>query len=151
MLTYRRATPAQEGSFLVLLREKTGGYLEPTLRAMGMTWTAFAEMVRTVGEVRAIARGSATVGFVWIERRDGTLHVHGVALEPPFRGQGIGTALFRDLEEEFRTSVTAIELGVHDSNPRARTLYERLGFRVEKTLPEVGFAILRKPIGERRT
>lgn len=150
MLTYGKATAKQRDAFLVLLREKTGGYLEPTLRVMGMTWDEFADMVRTVGEVRAILRARTTVGFAWIERRDRTLHVHGVALEPPFRGQGIGTAVFRDLEEEYRASVDAIELGVHESNPRARALYERLGFRVETALPDVGFTVLRKPIGAPR-
>ncbi len=150
MLTYRKATIPQCDAFLVLLREKTGGYLEPTLRVMGMTWDEFAEMVRTVGEVRAILRARTTVGFVWIERRDRTLHVHGVALEPAFRRQGIGTAVFRDLEEEFCASVDAIELGVHESNSRARALYERLGFHVETALPDVGFRILRKSIGASR-
>ncbi len=150
MLTYREATVQQRDAFLALLREKTGGYLEPTLRVVGMTRDEFTEMVRTVGEERAIVRARTTVGFVWIERRDRTLCVHGVALEPSFRGQGIGAAVFRDLEEEFRTSVDTVELGVHESNPRARALYERLGFRVETALPEIGFSVLQELIGVSR-
>lgn len=148
MLTYRKATAKQCDAFLVLLREKAGGYPEPPLRVMGMTWNEFAEMVRTVGKVRAIVRVRTTVGFV--ERRDRTFPVHGVALEPPFRGQGIGTAVFRDLAGKFRTSVDAIELGVHESNPRARALYERLGSCAETALPDVGFSVLRKAIGVSR-
>ena len=150
MLAYRKATAQQLDNFLRLLRDEAGGYLEPTLRVMGATWDEFAEKVRTVGQVRAVVRGRTTAGFVWIEERDRTLHVHGIALEPPFRGQGIGTAVFRDLEEEFRASVDALELGVHESNARTRALYERLGFRVEKNLPEIGFAVLRKPLGAPR-
>ena len=150
MLAYRKATAEQLGSLLRLLRDEAGGYLEPTLRLMGATWDEFAEKVRTVGQVRAVVRGRTTVGFVWIEARARTLHMHGIALEPPFRGQGIGTAVFHDLEKEFRNSADALELGVHESNPRACELYERLGFRVEKNLPEIGFAVLRKPFGAPR-
>ncbi|MEI6171604.1 MAG: hypothetical protein WCQ45_03890 [bacterium] len=32
------------------------------------------------------------------------------------------------------------------TNRTARGLHERLGFRVEKALPDVGLAVLRKPI-----
>lgn len=147
MLTYEKPTLEQYETFLQLMREKTGGYLEPTLRAMEMTWEAFDVMFRSVGEVRSIRRDGVNVGFVWIERRDRTLHVHGLALDPPFRGQGIGTRVFRDLEREFRGEADIIELGVHESNPRAWALYERLGFRVGETLPDVQFAVLRKPLG----
>jgi ribosomal protein S18 acetylase RimI-like enzyme len=150
MLAYRKATGQQLDSLLRLLRDEAGGYLEPTLRAMGATWDEFAEKMRTVRQVRAVVRGRTTVGFVWIEKRDRTLHVHGIALEPPFREKGIGTVVFHDLEKEFRNSADALELGVHESNPRARGLHERLGFRVEKDLPEIGFAVLRKPLGAPR-
>jgi GNAT superfamily N-acetyltransferase len=95
MLAYRKATAQQLDDFLRLLRDEAGGYLEPTLRVMGATWDELAEKTRTVGQVRAVVRGRTAVGFVWIEERDRTLHVHGIALEPPFRGQGIGTAVLR--------------------------------------------------------
>jgi ribosomal protein S18 acetylase RimI-like enzyme len=147
MVTYRKATVKQRAEFLALLREESDGSLEPTLRIMGTTWKAFSEAVWTVGEVRSILRGRTTVGFVWIERRDRTLHVHGLAPKAAFRGQGIGTTVFHDLEREFQGTADTVELGVHEVNPRARALCERLGFRVEETLPEVGFVVLRKPLG----
>jgi ribosomal protein S18 acetylase RimI-like enzyme len=146
VLTYATATDAQRDAFLSLLREEMAAYLDPTLRAMGTTWEEFGGMFRSIGLVRTIFRRKAQVGFVWIEHRGRELHIHGLALEPGFRGQGIGTQALRDLEEEFRDNVDIMELGVHESNPRARELYERLGFRVEKTLPDVGFTVLRKAL-----
>jgi ribosomal protein S18 acetylase RimI-like enzyme len=43
--------------------------------------------------------------------------------------------------------VEAIELGVHQSNERAKALYERLGFQVLRYRPEVGFFIMQKIVG----
>lgn len=145
-LTYQKAGPAELAGFLCLLREKTSSYLEPMLRSMGWTWQEFGEMFRSVGDVRAIHRGSMAIGFVWIERRDRVLHLHGLALEPEHRRQGVGTRALADLEDEFRGHVDAIELGVHRSNDRARRLYERMGYRVARSHPETEFDILRKPL-----
>ncbi len=145
-MTYRKATSAEVDAFLELLRADAASYLEPTLRMMGATWDEFARMVRTVGEVRTLRGDEAVLGQVWIELRGRELHVHGLAVRPEARGQGIGTQVFSDLEAEFRQSADTIELGAHESNLRALRLYERLGFRVEERLPDVGFAILRKPL-----
>jgi len=83
---------------------------------------------------------------VWIELRSRELHIHGVALVPEMRGQGIGACAFFDLETEFRDRVDVVELGVHESNADARRLYERLEVSTAKTLPDIGFVVLRKPL-----
>jgi len=45
------------------------------------------------------------------------------------RGRGIGTALIAFLTHEAqRLGATCLEIGVAESNPRARALYQRLGF-----------------------
>jgi ribosomal protein S18 acetylase RimI-like enzyme len=47
------------------------------------------------------------------------------------RGRGIGTELMRRAEETVCSrGFTTIVLGVEDSNPGARRLYERLGYEV---------------------
>jgi ribosomal protein S18 acetylase RimI-like enzyme len=52
------------------------------------------------------------------------LEVHGA-----LRSCGIGTLLIRAAEERIRgRGLDRAELGVEDSNPRARALYERLGY-----------------------
>jgi ribosomal protein S18 acetylase RimI-like enzyme len=59
--------------------------------------------------------------------RTALLIAAGVA--PEFRGHGIGTALMAAAEELVCSrGFEAIVLGVEDSNPRARRLYERLGY-----------------------
>jgi ribosomal protein S18 acetylase RimI-like enzyme len=51
------------------------------------------------------------------------------SVAPAVRGQGIGTALMRAAEELVCSrGFAAIVLGAEDSNPRARRLYERLGY-----------------------
>lgn len=46
------------------------------------------------------------------------------------QGMGIGTLLIAVAEQRIRKRGLAIaELGVEDNNPRARMLYERLGYR----------------------
>ena len=54
----------------------------------------------------------------------------GIFVNPLARGQGIGTALLSALySEAARRGYKEIRLDVIDSNPRARALYEREGFR----------------------
>ena len=71
----------------------------------------------------------------------GKIHVHldhspdavwleAAAVARPHQSQGIGTSLVRAAEALAAERGYAIaELGVEDSNPRARGLYERLGYR----------------------
>ncbi|MBN1857684.1 GNAT family N-acetyltransferase [Candidatus Bipolaricaulota bacterium] len=132
--------------FFSMMKEKTGAYLEPTLIAMGLDWSCLRDMVCAVGEVRAIDREGIPVGFVWIEKRGSRLHVHGLVIDPVYRGRGIGSSVLRDLEHEFAAQVDSIELGVHDSNQRARSLYERLGFELQETRPDAGFLVFRKSL-----
>jgi ribosomal-protein-alanine N-acetyltransferase len=62
------------------------------------------------------------------------IHINNVALRPPFRGRGIGTALMRHvLAEGKRLGAKRATLEVRASNADARRLYERLGFYVAAT------------------
>jgi GNAT superfamily N-acetyltransferase len=56
------------------------------------------------------------------------------AVTPTLRGRGIGTVLMGAAEELVSSrGFDAILLGVEDSNPRARRLYERLGYEAFAT------------------
>jgi ribosomal protein S18 acetylase RimI-like enzyme len=50
------------------------------------------------------------------------------------------------LGARYRGRVDVIELGVQRDNVRAKALYERLGFQVVKTLEDLGFDIMQKPL-----
>lgn len=53
----------------------------------------------------------------------------GIAVAPNSRGQGVGTQLFDALMQYGeKNGYTYIKLDVIDENPRAKALYERLGF-----------------------
>jgi ribosomal protein S18 acetylase RimI-like enzyme len=61
--------------------------------------------------------------------RDGAAVLIAAAVAPELRGRGIGTALVNAAEELVCSrGFGAIVLGVEDWNPRARRLYEHLGY-----------------------
>jgi GNAT superfamily N-acetyltransferase len=63
------------------------------------------------------------------EARDGTPQIAAAAVLPERQSQGIGTALVEAAERlACARGHRVLELGVEDSNPRARQLYERLGY-----------------------
>jgi len=57
-------------------------------------------------------------------------YVESLAVDARYRGQGIGTLLLeRCFEESMAAGKREISLHVVDTNPRAKQLYERMGFR----------------------
>lgn len=59
--------------------------------------------------------------------------IDGICVAEGFRGRGIGQALIQRLcDEAAARGYEALRLEVVDSNPRARALYERMGFRVTR-------------------
>jgi ribosomal-protein-alanine N-acetyltransferase len=62
------------------------------------------------------------------------IHINNVAMRPPYRGRGLGTALLRHvMTEAGRLGAKRATLEVRASNSAARRLYERLGFYVAAT------------------
>jgi len=62
------------------------------------------------------------------------IHINNIALRPPYRGQGFGTALMHHvLDEARRLGARRATLEVRAGNTGARRLYERLGFYVAGT------------------
>jgi len=58
----------------------------------------------------------------------------GIVVDPLYQGMGVGTRLFSKLMDYARAEkYTTIRLDVIDTNPRAKRLYERLGFTEQKT------------------
>ena len=79
------------------------------------------------------------MGIVLFKRpKPDTLHLDTLAVHPDVRGQGIGTQLIEAVEALAQSEgKRRVALDVEDINPRAKQLYERLGFREGKfeTLP----------------
>lgn len=81
--------------------------------------------------VASAGKMSPPLGFVHFELTDGTLYVDMLAVHPASRNQGIGRRLIAAAEATGRSrGCTMARLFVDESNPRARRLYERLGYRI---------------------
>jgi ribosomal protein S18 acetylase RimI-like enzyme len=149
MLTYKVASAPQHEEFLQLMRVDAADYLEYSLRLMRLTWQEFADLTRTVGQIYAIYQDENLVGFYWIEERGRILHLHGLFVKDSYQNQGIGTQVLNMLAGKYASSMEAIELGIHDSNPGARSLYEKLGFKIVKRLADLGFSVMQKPLSKK--
>lgn len=62
--------------------------------------------------------------------KDDVLLMDGICVAASARGSGLGTALLRAIKEEATSrGLSSVRLDVIDTNPRARALYEREGFK----------------------
>lgn len=74
-----------------------------------------------------IEHRGAPVGRLYVDIRDGHVHLIDIALLPQARGRGLGTALLTALQEFARDRAMGLALFVETYNP-AQRLYRRLGF-----------------------
>lgn len=71
------------------------------------------------------------IGGVDYTQSDGTGTLWQLPVHPDHQSQGIGTALIGALEQRARDRGCGVaELSVEKDNPRARSLYERLGYQL---------------------
>jgi ribosomal protein S18 acetylase RimI-like enzyme len=80
--------------------------------------------------VSVIVVDSRPVGSVWLERRPDSLYVHDFEVTPSQQCHGIGSAVVGLVVDQGAGLGLPIVLSVLTANPRARALYERLGFTV---------------------
>lgn len=72
------------------------------------------------------------IGVLQLQDRPEEVVLDLIELLPAWQGKGIGTAVIRSLLAQGKT----VSLRGLTSNPRAAALYERLGFRVVRRMPE---------------
>ena len=77
-----------------------------------------------------VEAAGAPIGRLYLDDRDGDLHLIDISLVPERRGGGIGTAIMADLLDWARGRGKTMTLYVEPPNP-ARRLYERFGFAPE--------------------
>ena len=85
--------------------------------------------------VSIIEAGYRSVGSLWLEQRPDSLYIHDLEIEPASQDRGIGTAVIGMVIEQGAGRGLPIVLSVVPANPRAMSLYERLGFRVTQVEP----------------
>jgi [ribosomal protein S18]-alanine N-acetyltransferase len=80
------------------------------------------------------SRSGRLLGYAICSRYADVWHLMNIAVDPPRRRRGIGSALLTALIER-AGSGESYTLEVRPSNPGAITLYERFGFRTAGTRP----------------
>ncbi|GAA0441575.1 GNAT family N-acetyltransferase [Streptomyces sp. NPDC046215] len=103
------------------------------LGGRAFTGGSASAVLRAYGHLRGLHR---LLFLALFERRPdpGQLVMDGIAVAPGIRGRGVGSLLIEEVaavaaEQDCRQ----IRLDVIDTNPRARALYERLGFTAVRT------------------
>ncbi|HEX2748265.1 MAG TPA: GNAT family N-acetyltransferase [Verrucomicrobiales bacterium] len=81
-------------------------------------------------EFSIIAIRGEDAGRLIVHRGEASIELMDITLLPPWRNQGLGTGIIRELMEEASGSEKSLRLWVEQFNP-ARRLYERLGFAHE--------------------
>ncbi|MCL4378787.1 MAG: GNAT family N-acetyltransferase [Actinobacteria bacterium] len=77
--------------------------------------------------------------------KDGVLRIDSIAVDSSFRSLGIGTKLINRVFEFAKTrGFREVILEVVDTNPRAKDLYERIGFKQKKI---IRYYFLTRPAG----
>jgi len=146
MLSYKPAELEELDELYNLVRNETSECLKDSLWKIGMTESAFQGKFKSVGQVFMILVGGEQAGFYWVEKREAVLHLHGIILRREFQGRGFGRRTLEAIEYRHGEGVTVIELGVYHFNHPARHLYEQMGYKTARTLDDVQFDIMRKPL-----
>jgi ribosomal protein S18 acetylase RimI-like enzyme len=99
---------------------------------VGYGWPAFRLRDQFANEVRVsncyiIVVDGTDAGYVSVEDRGAFWYIDAIAIAPKFQKKGVGTAALVSIMRDAGT--TPIQLNVLHVN-RAKSLYERLGFRV---------------------
>lgn len=105
------------------IQDGNGGFIDPS----------FPEMIRTFGLLSGICR---IVLLMLLDHKieNGELYLDGIAVADSMRKKGIGTRLISEFESLAKTNGhDRVTLEVIDTNPKARALYRRLGYKRVKT------------------
>ncbi len=119
---------------------------EEDISGMGMTVESEAlflnrmltapDTLMIVAEVEGRVAGNCQIRFM-MKRKVRHRADIGIALLQDYWGQGIGTAMFRMMEQVARNrgGIRQMELEYVEGNTRARGLYEKMGFRIVSMHP----------------
>lgn len=98
-------------------------------RQFAASTTAHVRGAEPASTTSVIEVDGESVGRLRVVRHGDRIELAGIQLLPRVQGRGIGTMVIDDLQVEASSAGVPLELSVEHDNPRARALYERLGFR----------------------
>ena len=84
--------------------------------------------------------GQASYGQFRASAGYATCMEHSISLAPDARGQGLGRALLRAVEDHARAGgAHQMIAAVSGENPEGRAFHDRMGYRLVATVPQAGF------------
>lgn len=86
----------------------------------------FARDFQQIREFSVISVDDADAGFLQLQNGSDFRNVAEIHLLPPFQGQGIGSAVLRNIQAD--AEGLPVLIGCFRANKRAYQLYQRLGF-----------------------
>jgi ribosomal protein S18 acetylase RimI-like enzyme len=150
MLTLGLATTQQHYEELLnLICHQNSSCLEVKFDWIQLTCEQFGDYFRSIGAAYRICLDQLLVGMCWVEQTDRILYVYGIIIQPEYQSRGYGQQALELLEYLYQDRIDAIELNVHSSNPRAKSFYKRIGFKVIEYNEENGFYLVHKKCGSR--
>lgn len=130
MLTRRPAT-VEDTEFLWRVQwEALGSYVSQQFGTVETAQREHFDQHFQVTEHDIVEHQGNDVGYLSYWRRDDYLYLANIALLPAYQSRGIGTRLIEEVVDLASSAGLPVRLQVLKSNPRARALYERLGFTV---------------------
>ncbi len=127
---------------MYLMRKDSSSYMNDTLNKIESSWEKLYAMVQSVGTVYRVIKDEQITGYLWIEERGRVVHIHGLVMKDAYKSKGIATEALTYLEHTYRETKDALELGVHESNIPAKSLYEKLGYETVRRIDQIGFLIM---------
>lgn len=129
----READPADSQAVFVLYEDLFRSHVEE-IWGWNEVWqrSNFAEEWASA-RTRLILRGGEVVGYLQTKPEPGFTYVLSLALVPAAQGKGIGAAIIAGLKASAVERNEGVKLSVFRTNPRALSLYSRLGFQITET------------------
>ena len=131
LLDLYAASRADEFSAVGWIPAAVRTFLDQQYQAREVGWAVSAPSADDL----LLVRDGRPLGRLVLDRRADDIRVVDIALMPEEQGQGIGTAVLREVLADADAAGVPVTLHVVATSP-ARRLYERLGFRLVEAEPE---------------
>jgi len=144
VLTIRPARRSDSGAIFEIHLKSLDGLDEESAE-----WFEALLRVRSRRRVALVAEvGGRVVGFAIAYRRGRVAYVDSIAVDPGYRGRGIGSELLSQLERSLRQAgVGLVALSVKDGNKRALDFYLRNGYALRGVVLILSCPVDRLPEG----
>lgn len=83
-------------------------------------------------DFKIITSGDEDIGFIQIYESESNINITEIHIVSKYQGFGIGSSIIKNITSQAACNGKTVTIGCFIDNTRARSLYERLGFKVIK-------------------